>query len=53
MSDRLQSSYYDRAVDHGAQNRVLRNTYWLLAASLVPTVLGDYEIGRASCRERV
>ena len=42
MSDRLQSSYYDRAVDHGAQNRVLRNTYWLLAASLVPTVLGAW-----------
>ena len=36
MSDRLQSSYYDRAVDHGAQNR------WLLAASLVPTVLGAW-----------
>ena len=42
MSDRLQSSYYDRAVDRGAQNRVLRNTYWLLAASLVPTVLGAW-----------
>ncbi|MGP1517658.1 MAG: Bax inhibitor-1 family protein [Ottowia sp.] len=42
MSDRLQSSYYDRAVDHGAQNRVLRNTYWLLAASLAPTVLGAW-----------
>ena len=42
MSDRLQSSYYDRAVDHGAQNRVLHNTYWLLAASLVPTVLGAW-----------
>ena len=38
----MQSSYYDRAVDHGAQNRVLRNTYWLLAASLVPTVLGAW-----------
>ena len=25
-----------------AQNRVLRNTYWLLALSLVPTVLGAW-----------
>jgi modulator of FtsH protease len=30
-----------------AQNRVLRNTYWLLALSLVPTVLGAW-IGLAS-----
>ncbi|WP_420225240.1 Bax inhibitor-1/YccA family protein [Pigmentiphaga litoralis] len=29
------------------RNRVLRNTYWLLAASLVPTVLGAY-IGMAT-----
>lgn len=29
------------------RNRVLRNTYWLLAASLVPTVLGAY-IGLAT-----
>src|SRR6478672_678436 len=25
-----------------AQNRVLRNTYWLLALSMVPTVLGAW-----------
>ena len=30
-----------------AQNRVLRNTYWLLALSLVPTVLGAW-VGVAS-----
>ena len=28
------------AIDAGARHRVLRNTYWLLALSLVPTVLG-------------
>jgi FtsH-binding integral membrane protein len=25
-----------------ARNRVLRNTYWLLALSMVPTVLGAW-----------
>ena len=27
-------------VSQGDRHRVLRNTYWLLALSLVPTVLG-------------
>jgi len=31
---------YAGATDAALQNRVLRNTYWLLALSLVPTVLG-------------
>ena len=29
-------------VDPAARNRVLRNTYWLLALSMVPTVLGAW-----------
>ena len=29
-------------LDAGQRNRVLRNTYWLLALSLVPTVLGAW-----------
>ena len=29
-------------VDTAARNRVLRNTYWLLALSLLPTVLGAW-----------
>src|SRR6186713_323271 len=32
----------DGAVSVGERNRVLRNTYWLLALSLVPTVLGAW-----------
>ena len=32
-----------------AQNRVLRNTYWLLALSLVPTVAGAW-IGIATAK---
>ncbi|MEO7134493.1 MAG: BAX inhibitor (BI)-1/YccA family protein, partial [Vicinamibacterales bacterium] len=28
------------AVDSSAQNRVLRNTYWLLALTMIPTVIG-------------
>jgi len=31
-----------RAESQGVRNRVLRNTYWLLAASMVPTVLGAW-----------
>ena len=39
MSEHIQTYDYDlgSAVD---RNRVLRNTYWLLALSLLPTVLG-------------
>jgi modulator of FtsH protease len=45
MNEQLQSAYIGQAspallVDQ--RNRVLRNTYWLLALSLVPTVLGAW-----------
>ena len=30
------------AIGAAARNRVLRNTYWLLALSMIPTVLGAY-----------
>lgn len=49
MNESLQTVYAGRA-DSGAvaeqRNRVLRNTYWLLALSMVPTVLGAW-IGMA------
>ncbi len=32
----------DAGVSAGQRNRVLRNTYWLLALSMVPTVLGAW-----------
>ena len=35
-------------VSQQERNRVLRNTYWLLALSLIPTVLGAW-IGVATC----
>jgi modulator of FtsH protease len=45
MDDRLQPAYVG-STGTGAltveRNRVLRNTYWLLALSLVPTVLGAW-----------
>ncbi len=45
MDDRLQSAYVT-ASGSGAvsaeRNRVLRNTYWLLALSMVPTVMGAW-----------
>ena len=45
MNEQLQTAYAGQAgsgvlVDQ--RNRVLRNTYWLLALSLVPTVLGAW-----------
>ena len=44
MSDHIQS--IDRSYGYGTdaqlRNKVLRNTYWLLALSLVPTVLGAW-----------
>ncbi len=45
MNERLQPSYAGMpgtgvAIDQ--RNRVLRNTYWLLALSMVPTVLGAW-----------
>ncbi|HBI83404.1 MAG TPA: hypothetical protein DDY24_06725 [Alcaligenaceae bacterium] len=36
----LSRSPYDAASQEVVRNRVLRNTYWLLAISLIPTVLG-------------
>ena len=46
MNDRLQTAYagYGRAPVAAVEerNRVLRNTYWLLALSMVPTVLGAW-----------
>lgn len=45
MNEQLQTAYAGQA-GSGAlveqRNRVLRNTYWLLALSLVPTVLGAW-----------
>src|SRR5665647_815687 len=49
MTDNVQS--IDRSYGYGAlaeqRNKVLRNTYWLLAISLIPTVLGAW-LGVAS-----
>lgn len=44
MSDRFQTLSRDFSLGDSAlqRNRVLRNTYWLLALSLVPTVLGAW-----------
>jgi modulator of FtsH protease len=45
MNDRLQPVYAGGAGSgalSGERTRVLRNTYWLLALSLVPTVLGAW-----------
>jgi len=52
MSDPYPISSYSSSASGGAtlsaeRNRVLRNTYWLLALSLIPTVLGAW-IGVAS-----
>ena len=55
MDDRLQPVYASTA-GSGAlsaeRNRVLRNTYWLLALSMVPTVLGAW-VGMATGINRV
>ncbi|MDH3209154.1 MAG: Bax inhibitor-1 family protein [Burkholderiaceae bacterium] len=45
MNDNVQPVYTGYAASSGAvaqRNRVLRNTYWLLALSMVPTVLGAW-----------
>ncbi|HEY5308520.1 MAG TPA: BAX inhibitor (BI)-1/YccA family protein, partial [Casimicrobiaceae bacterium] len=45
MNESLQPVFtgYTGSGDVAAQrNRVLRNTYWLLALSMVPTVLGAW-----------
>jgi len=33
---------YDASATQASRHRVLRNTYWLLALSMIPTVLGAY-----------
>ena len=42
MNDTLQHAAYDHALPAQERHRVLRNTYWLLALSLLPTVLGAW-----------
>ena len=47
MNDRVSSLYSSAGYGYGSisqeqRNKVLRNTYWLLALSLVPTVLGAW-----------
>lgn len=46
MNDRLQTLNRDTAYGYGVsaqqRNKVLRNTYWLLALSMLPTVLGAW-----------
>ena len=42
MNESLQAAYSGSGVLTQQRNRVLRNTYWLLALSLVPTVLGAW-----------
>ncbi|MEY2618715.1 MAG: hypothetical protein RL522_1717 [Pseudomonadota bacterium] len=43
MNDQVQTADYDGyALPAAQRNRVLRNTYWLLALSLLPTVLGAW-----------
>ena len=42
MNEQVQTVDYGYAVPAEARNKVLRNTYWLLALSLIPTVLGAW-----------
>lgn len=46
MNDRVSSLYssagYGYGISQEQRNKVLRNTYWLLALSMVPTVLGAW-----------
>ncbi len=46
MNDRVQTLNHGAAYGHGVsaeqRNKVLRNTYWLLALSMLPTVLGAW-----------
>ena len=46
MNDRVSrfpaSAGYDTGITQAQRNKVLRNTYWLLALSLLPTVLGAW-----------
>jgi modulator of FtsH protease len=42
MIPSIQHSSYDLASSQATRHKVLRNTYWLLALSMIPTVLGAY-----------
>jgi modulator of FtsH protease len=42
MNDQIRTIDYGYAASAQERNKVLRNTYWLLALSLVPTVLGAW-----------
>ena len=42
MNENVQTINYGTAVSSEQRNRVLRNTYWLLALSMIPTVLGAW-----------
>ena len=43
MTDQVQSiSYREVGLGTQSRNQVLRNTYWLLALTLIPTVLGAW-----------
>ncbi|MRD45973.1 BAX inhibitor (BI)-1/YccA family protein [Caenimonas koreensis DSM 17982] len=42
MSENVQTVDYGYAVGADNRNKVMRNTYWLLALSMVPTVLGAW-----------
>jgi modulator of FtsH protease len=42
MNQNLQQTYSPSSESLVARNRVLRNTYWLLALSMIPTVLGAW-----------
>jgi modulator of FtsH protease len=42
MNDRTYPAGYGYAAPAAQRNKVLRNTYWLLALSLIPTVLGAW-----------
>ena len=43
MTEQIQSiSYRELGIDTSQRNKVLRNTYWLLALTLIPTALGAW-----------
>lgn len=42
MNQQYEQMYQDRTITQTAGHRVLRNTYWLLALSMIPTVLGAW-----------
>jgi modulator of FtsH protease len=42
MNQRFQNTFGTVSSNAVARNRVLRNTYWLLALSMIPTVLGAW-----------